>query len=112
MALKPRILTVTVTTAGTRVRVVTDAQSPNRYVPWAYFEADAANTGAVYIGDVTVASSVYSAVLDATGSTASLNWALPQYPQDADSSRLDLYETYVDAANNGDKVFVTVGVKS
>lgn len=111
MAQVPRVITVTVTTAGTQVRVITDQADPQRYVPWAYFEASKDNAGLAFIGDANVAATNYSACLDATGATtpAGINWSLAQMPRDADLNLFDLYNTWVDAATSGDKVFVTVG---
>lgn len=113
MAFKLKTITVTVAAAGTQVRVVTDASATaERYVPWAYFEADAGNSGVCYLGDADVASTEYAVKLDASSASPGVNIPAPQDPRQPELNRLDLYETWVDAATNGDKVFVTYPVVS
>jgi len=88
--------TVTVTTAGVRVRV-TASKTP---VKWVRFKAVAVNAGAVYVGDSAVASTTGWTMYDAdlaTGEGLILN-------PGAYGGTLNLADFYVDSAQNGDKV--------
>ena len=113
MAQALKILSVTVSSAGTAQRVVSDATSVYRYVPWVYFEASADNGGLIYVGDADVASDNYTTVLDAAQSSKGINFSAFQYDQSPSAGvqnedLWDLYNMWVDTSNNGDVVFVTV----
>ena len=93
MAVVIKTLTVTVATAGTRVSLGNVDKALK-----VYLSAPAANTGLIFVGDVTVAA--------ANG--LQLVKALPPIEISAPSSEfIDLSTIYVDAATNGDKVTVT-----
>jgi hypothetical protein len=102
MAVTPVHTTLTVTTAGTRVQATTDAD----YKPSSiYFEALGTNTGFIYIGLVTVSSTVYIARL-AAGASFSFS------SDDEGSSRsggsgIQLSSLYVDSSVNGEKIQMT-----
>lgn len=104
---------VEVAAAGTAVRVVTDPASPLRYQPYAYFEANFGNAGAIYVGGADVSDAAYTALLNGNAVDRSFNWSAYNYPaspnpQMRNQTFVDLYETWVDAATSGDKVFVTI----
>jgi len=88
----------TVTTAGTRVALA----SVDTWVLGLRLKAPAANSGVIYIGDVTVAAAnVYQ---------MSAGDILPLSDLHGDSSErvyFNLKNMYVDAATNGDKVSLT-----
>lgn len=91
---------VTVTTAGTRVKL----SASSRLARTVIIQALASNTGDVYIGDVTVSSTLGYILVKGTAITinADLN------NEDEDTTYVDLTLMYADAANNGDKVQITV----
>lgn len=95
--IKPVLSTVTVTTAATRVQLST-AVAPSFYV-----EAHKSNTGNVYLGDITVSATVYSAKL-APGQGFSMAADNPSRPI---LTELDLSVLYVDADTNGNKLQLT-----
>jgi hypothetical protein len=106
MAVTPSLITVTVTTAGTRTRVTTN----ENLVPVAvYFEADAANTGQCYIGDVAVSSSSYFARLPIPSTSAAPSWSINSTPVGGriGGTGIKLSDLYIDASVNGQKVHVT-----
>lgn len=106
MALVPTLITVTVTTAGTRTQVT----SNTGILPTAvYFEAPAANTGQIYIGGSTVSSTSYFARLPIPSTTSAPSWGISS---NAGTGRiggtgLQLSSFYIDSSVNGDKVLVT-----
>lgn len=100
MSVTPVHATVTVTTAGTRVQVNSDTGIKPVSV---YFEAAGANTGFIYVGLVTVSSTVYMTRL-AAGSSFSLNAAAGG---SVAGTGLQLSALYVDSSVNGEKVQVT-----
>jgi hypothetical protein len=106
MPISPVQLTVTVTTAGTRVRPYSDTTVLPQSV---YFEADGANTGYVYIGVSTVSSTAYIARLSAGQaiSFSSDNTGTSGVTKDAVAYQLS--DFYIDASANGQKVQVTYG---
>lgn len=108
-AQKLKVFTVTVTTAGTRQRVVTDAASIYRRVRNALFTAAHGNGGDIYIGDSAVASTIYAMRLEAGQSVSAGGDGVSKHPGD-ENNFIDLYNTYVDTSNNGDKVHVSVSV--
>ena len=114
MALKLKIIAVTVTTAGTRVRVVSSATDANRFARSAYFRCPTANTGAVFVGDSTVSSTVYTERLMPTEEPRSLGWCGSPRKSDLGDQRnyIDLYETYIDAEVNGEKCLVSIEIDS
>jgi len=83
----------TVTTAGTRVALSTT----NIWARGLKVAAPAANAGAVFIGDVTVAAS--NGISIAAGTTLSLADFTEIEPP-----TINLASIYVDAATNGDKI--------
>jgi hypothetical protein len=98
MAITPVNASLTVTTAGTRVAVTATTTILPSSV---YFEALGSNTGFIYIGLVTVSSTVYISRLAAgQGIEISL---------DGDNVRqgLQLSNLYADSSVNGEKVLVT-----
>lgn len=84
--------TVTVTTAGTRVRF-TVADTPIKRL---YIQTDFSNTGSTYVGGSDVSSSVMGRRLD-TGN-------LDHFEVDYGMAAGNLNEWYVDAATNGNKI--------
>lgn len=106
MSQKCKVFTITVTTAGTRQRCVV-VDSVYRFVKSASFIAHHNNTGAIYLGDSTVASSIYAMRLDADQQAEHTGDRINQHPSD-DNNLVDLYNTWVDAAVNGEKVHVSV----
>tara|TARA_Y100000310_G_C20483604_1_gene715852 strand:+ start:165 stop:479 length:315 start_codon:yes stop_codon:yes gene_type:complete len=87
---------VNVPSAGNRVRVVTTTTP----VKWVRFKALEGNTGAVYVGGVTVASTTGWTLYD---SQMAMNPDLELNPG-LYGGTVDLSDFYVDAANNDDKV--------
>lgn len=86
--------TVTVTTAGTRVAF----PSARTRVVALKLRAAAANTGDIFIGDVTVSSS-NAYVLEETGDEEGrVNWPIPE------GHSIELKDIYADAAVNGETV--------
>jgi hypothetical protein len=107
MAQKPKVITVTVTTAGTEVRCITDPKSAYRYVPSAYFEALSTNTGNIFVGDSSVTSTNYSTLLEAKQGSL---WNGDEVRELGGPMKnlIDLYHVWVDASVNGEKVLVTI----
>ena len=85
---------VTVATAGTEQRLSSAAISN---AVKAYVSAPATNTGSIWIGDSDVA--VGRGVEVIKGTTLTL--------EAQEGQLIDIYETYVDAATNGDKASIT-----
>jgi hypothetical protein len=83
----------TVATAGTQLQIATTKTLARNFV----FVAPAANSGVVYLGDANVDSSTGFPVAAGAKVTA-LDLGLP-----ADAT-IDLNQTWVDAATNGDKI--------
>ncbi len=113
MAQTLSVITVTVATHGTQQRVVTDINSPHRYVASVYFEALNTNDGLIYIGDADVSATNYAAVLNGSGVDRGLNWTAINYPPSptkliTNENLIDLYNTWVDCSDDGDVVFVTI----
>lgn len=102
MAVTPVNSTLTVTTAGTRVQCTLDTSIKPTSI---YFEALGTNTGYIYVGLVTVSSTVYIARLSAGAG----------FPLKSDSSGnariggvdIQLSNLYVDSSVNGEKVQMT-----
>lgn len=108
---KPKVLTVTVSSAGTAQRVGNIEHKPSegkiRFVKSAYFEADKDNAGKCFVGDADVDATAYAASLDAEdGITFATDWH--EAPGAVKPQKLDLYNTWVDAASSNDQVHVTV----
>lgn len=105
MGVKPIIATVTVATAGTRVRVTTS----NIYVTSVYFEAlNSGNTGSIYIGDSAVSSTLYMSALTAGQGFRLTIDSNPTRPSDANGGpEINLSSLYVDGTTNGNKVQVS-----
>jgi hypothetical protein len=89
---------VTVTTAGTRVAL---SATPIANVVKIYLTNPAANTGLIYIGDSTVAST--NGIQIVKGATIEIS-----SPKE---DMLDLQLMYADSATNGDKVIVNYLMK-
>ncbi len=105
MAITPTLVTVTVTTAGTRVRVTTDATIKPSAV---YFEALGTNTGYIYIGGVLVSSTVYFARLTIPSASNQPAWSIkaPEVGR-IGGAGIQLSDFYIDSSVNGEKVQVT-----
>lgn len=103
----PKVLSVTVSTAGTRVRVITDSADPHRYMRSGYFAPYASNTGNVYVGDAAVSSSLYTDALAVADRITFEGDAVSANPSDR-LNYLDLYNVWVDADTSGNILFVTL----
>lgn len=103
MAVTPTHSTLTNTTAGTRTQcTATTSINPSSV----YFEAAGANTGYIYVGLVTVSSTVYITRLSAgQGFMISADGVGMSYR--AGGSGLQLSAFYVDSSVNGEKVQMT-----
>jgi len=95
---------VTVTTAGTRVRLTAGQSDPTADIltPWIYLQAAEANTGVIYVGLSTVASTAYIAALGA-GEAIQISAGQVRGSQ----GEYSLNDFYVDSSVNGEKVYVT-----
>lgn len=87
---------VTVTTAGTRVKLL-GANASEANVEAVYLSAPAGNTGIIYVGDSSVAAG--RGVEVAKGTTFTI--LAPK------GEMIDMATINIDAATNGDKVNVT-----
>jgi len=103
MAITPINASLTNTTAGTRTQIVSDTDIKPTSV---YVEALGSNTGFIYLGLVTVSSTVYIARLSA-GQGFTIQ-------SDGIGGRgrlggvgIQLSSLYIDSAVNGEKVLVT-----
>lgn len=104
MAITPIHATKTVTTAGTRVQVETSASVKPTSV---YFEALASNTGFIYLGLVTVSSTVYIARLSAgQGFTISSDGS-GSFKYRLGGQGIQLSDIYIDSSVSGEKVQMT-----
>lgn len=103
MAITPVHATKTVTTAGTRIQLESDTDVKPSSV---YLEAAAANTGFIYIGLVTVTSTVYIARLSA-GQAFSLSSDDAGGNYRAGTQGIQLSSLYADSSVNGEKVQLT-----
>lgn len=90
--------TVTVTTAGTRVPLKT---GNGLYTQSVEISAASTNVGDVYIGPDSVAST--TALGLSPGETTTINAPMVS----GTHGDIDLSQIYVDADNNGDKIFIT-----
>ena len=105
MAVTPSLITVTVTTAGTRVQVT--SFTTIRPIA-AYFEAVGSNTGQIYIGNSSVSSTSYYARLGIPSTTSSPSWSITGSSEGrVGATGIQLSSFYVDSSVNGDKVQVT-----
>lgn len=105
MAVTPTLITVTVTTAGTRTRVTTNTSILPKAV---YFEAVGSNTGVIYIGSVAVSSSSYFARLPIPSTSSSPSWSISADEGGrVGSTGIKLSDFYIDSSVSGDKVQVT-----
>ncbi len=103
MSLTPAHATKTVTTAGTRVQINGTA---GIYPTAIYFEAAKANTGNIFIGLVTVSSTVYISCLPA-GQGFSITAPGAGGNFRSGGQGLDLSVYYADCSVSGEKVQVT-----
>lgn len=107
MAVTPIKITKTVTAAGTQVQVTTDV---NILPSAVYFEADAANTGVIYIGLSDVSSTDYIARLAIPSTSSSPSFALNSPAAGLGrigSSGIQLSSLWVDSSVSGEKVHIT-----
>ena len=106
MGITPKLVTLTVTTAGTRVQVTSDTEIRPHAV---YFETLSTNTGQIYIGDVTVSSTVYMARLTIPSAASAPSWQIssPAGAGHAGGTGIQLSNMYVDSSVSGEKVQVT-----
>lgn len=105
MAITPTLITVTVTTAGTRTQVTTDTDIKPKSV---YFEALASNTGVIYIGGSTVSSTSYYARLPVPSTSSSPSWSITGTEGGRISGTgIQLSNFWVDSSVSGEKVQVT-----
>lgn len=112
MPRKILVLDVVVATATTRVRAVSDTNSPYRYARTAFVRAKKANTGDLYVGDANVSASHYSDVLVGSEKDAYVLGSdfLSDLKEEPKKKNYDLYELYFDAEDSGDGAFVTIEV--
>ena len=105
MGLKPHISTITVATAGTKVQV----NASSTYITSAYFEAQAGNTGSIYLGDSGVSSSSFiTALSPGQGFAWTVDIHTGMHPSTSTTGpELQLNTIYVDASTSGNKVQVT-----
>jgi hypothetical protein len=90
----------TVATAGTRERLVAaSTEVKNVTIQW-----HPSNAGNIYIGDVNV-TATRGIILNASNPTAIIS--VDESESDEDNILIDLYDIYVDAATNGDKVKIS-----
>lgn len=107
MAVTPVNASHTVTTAGTRVQLTTDADIRPTAV---YFEALGSNTGYIYVGLSTVSSTVYMAKLGVTSSVGqgfSLTAPGAGGNFKGGGQGIQLSDIWFDSSVNGEKVLVT-----
>lgn len=105
MAVTPTLITKTVTTAGTQVQVTTDTDIKPISV---YFEADAANTGVIYIGLSDVSSTSYFARLPIPSTASSPGWSISGVDAGrSGGSAIQLSNIWVDSSVDGEKVHIT-----
>jgi hypothetical protein len=93
----PASINKSVTTAGTRVALVSSSTLAINVV----IQANSGNTGVIYVGDSTVSSSVFGVKLTA-GNSVSIE--LP--PISDGAMEVDLADIYLDSGTNGDGVSV------
>lgn len=103
-AVTPVHATKTVTTAGTRIQ----ATATTTILPSSvYFEAAGANTGYIYIGLVTVSSTVYIARLSAGQSFSLTADGFASSNPRIGGQGLQLSAFYIDSSVSGEKVQMT-----
>lgn len=104
MSVTPVNASLTVTTAGTRVRVSSNTALRPTSI---YVEALGTNTGYIYVGLVTVSSTVYIARLSAGQSVSfSMDGAgLSGFAKG--SLDFQLSDFYIDSSVNGEKALIT-----
>lgn len=103
MAITPTHATITNTTAGTRTRLT----STTTILPTTvYIEAAGANTGYIYVGLVTVTSTVYMARL-AAGQSFTLNSDGIGGRGRNGSIGIQLSDLYIDSSVSGEKAQLT-----
>lgn len=87
----PHTLNKVVTTAGTRIPFTATAPTGARLI---IIQANSGNTGVIYIGDITVSSTVFGVKLAAGVSIAIAN--------DGNDAKFDLSQFYADAGTSND----------
>lgn len=90
----PKVVNKTVSSAGTRVALFS-SETPAHSCT---IQANPGNTGVIYVGDVTVSSSVYGVSVSKGNSFT--------FACDGNNSKLDLSLVYLDAGTSSDGVSV------
>ena len=103
MAITPVHATITNTTAGTRTRLTATTTILPTTI---YIEAAGANTGYIYVGLITVTSTIYMARL-AAGQSFSLNSDGIGSRGRVGSIGFQLSDFYIDSSANGEKAQLT-----
>lgn len=91
----PKVTNVTVAAAGTRVQLTSSSPTPCRSI---IIQANSGNTGDIYIGGVTVSSSVYGIRLT-KGSSITIS-------NDLNDAKIDLSGFYIDAGTSADGISI------
>lgn len=109
MSQSPRVFTVTIASAGTPQRVITNPLDPYATVKSAAFSPPADNTGNIYVGGDNVSDSVFALLLSGSeGDTGSLVGDTVFDSRGNHLNYIDLYNTWVDADSSSDSVNVAV----
>lgn len=106
----PHVIAVTVASAGTAQRIVTDPDDIHRFMYSGYMcPAFYNGSSAVYVGDANVSNALYTDRLvgNEAGRLTFKGDAVASARENA-FNYLDLYNTWVDADANGDELFVTI----
>lgn len=103
MGIGPNLSVITVSTAGTRTRIIV----PSTYVVSFYVEAATANAGKIYFGDSTVTSTKYTTALSAGAGFGVASDAQGRPATSAGGGEIQLNSFWVDASSSGDKVMLT-----
>jgi hypothetical protein len=109
MAITPVNASVTVTTAGTRVQVNSSAAIKPTAV---YFEALGSNTGFIYVGLVSVTSTLYMAKLGVSPTSVGMGFSITAPGAGSSGFKLggqglQLSDFYIDSSVSGEKCLVT-----
>ena len=96
--IKPGQLNKTVTTAGAKVQLSTTSV----LVKSIMIQANPGNSGDIYVGDSSVSSSVYGAVVTANNSLS----LEPPSNGTAETYELDLQDFWIDSSVNGEGISI------
>lgn len=107
MAREIKVFTVTVASAGTPVQLSSVAEMP-KYVRSISIIPAEENQGAMYVGDVDVASDHCTAVLSSPGQSWEWVSDFSSDPSLSKENSLDPSSVWIDSAENGDAVHVTI----